>query len=284
MNQKRQPKGTDTGGQFAPDCNPESTVLLLAAPSTCVVCGDQNHLGVDCPLAASLRNPESEPDIDAGEVCLSCGTSVAWGSGSYVNRIPSDRDGISGFMCGSCGSCEDDIKYLWCENCKDYTAGIGGYCRDCGETQDENNAPVPAIELDLCTECTGETNFDFEAFADKLRVERDGYEPPFQIGSVLEYDVEVVPWVPDMHEENVAVQVWMKEWGDADNDCAGWEPRAIAQIARERGITNVTNRDLQDILDDPDISKIAFRPDTSITRLIKQINALNKLNKEDSTS
>jgi hypothetical protein len=87
-----------------------------------------------------------------------------------------------------------------------------------------------------------------------------------------------------MHEENVAVQVWMKEWGDADNDCAGWEPRAIAQIARERGMTNVTNRDLQDILDDPDISKIAFRPDTSITRLIKQINALNKLNKEDSTS
>lgn len=27
-NQKRQPKGTDTGGQFAPDVNPESTVVL----------------------------------------------------------------------------------------------------------------------------------------------------------------------------------------------------------------------------------------------------------------
>ena len=28
MNQKRQPKGTDVGGQFAPDVNPESTVVL----------------------------------------------------------------------------------------------------------------------------------------------------------------------------------------------------------------------------------------------------------------
>jgi hypothetical protein len=31
MNQKRQPKGTDTGGQFAPDVNPESTVDLSDA-------------------------------------------------------------------------------------------------------------------------------------------------------------------------------------------------------------------------------------------------------------
>lgn len=29
-NQKRQPKGTENGGQFAPDCNPESTVVLDA--------------------------------------------------------------------------------------------------------------------------------------------------------------------------------------------------------------------------------------------------------------
>jgi hypothetical protein len=28
MDQKRQPKGTETGGQFAPDINPESTVVL----------------------------------------------------------------------------------------------------------------------------------------------------------------------------------------------------------------------------------------------------------------
>jgi hypothetical protein len=28
MNQKRQPKGTDNGGQFAPDANSESTVVL----------------------------------------------------------------------------------------------------------------------------------------------------------------------------------------------------------------------------------------------------------------
>ncbi len=28
MNQKRQPRGTDVGGQFAPDINPESTVVL----------------------------------------------------------------------------------------------------------------------------------------------------------------------------------------------------------------------------------------------------------------
>jgi hypothetical protein len=102
------------------------------------------------------------------------------------------------------------------------------------------------------------------------------HEAPFAVGTVLEYGVEVVPWAEGIHEENVAVQVWMKEWGDADTDCAGWEPRAIAQIARERGIANVTNRDLQDILDDPDISKIAFRPDTSIHDLLIQINALNE--------
>ena len=31
-NQKRQPKGTETGGQFAPDVNAESTVLLAPEP------------------------------------------------------------------------------------------------------------------------------------------------------------------------------------------------------------------------------------------------------------
>jgi len=113
-------------------------------------------------------------------------------------------------------------------------------------------------------------------------VERDRHEGPFQIGSVLEYGVEVVPWVPGMFEESVevdtppaAVQVWTKEWGDADNDCAGWGPRAIAQIARERGVAKVTSRDLQDILDDPDILKIAFRPDISIAKLLEQINDSN---------
>ena len=30
MNQKRQPKGTETGGQFAPDVNPESTVAKVS--------------------------------------------------------------------------------------------------------------------------------------------------------------------------------------------------------------------------------------------------------------
>jgi hypothetical protein len=35
MNQKRQPKGTENGGQFAPDCNPESSVVLgdVVAPT-----------------------------------------------------------------------------------------------------------------------------------------------------------------------------------------------------------------------------------------------------------
>ena len=31
MNHNRQPKGSETGGQFAPDCNPESTVDLSDA-------------------------------------------------------------------------------------------------------------------------------------------------------------------------------------------------------------------------------------------------------------
>ncbi len=32
MSQRRQPKGTETGGQFAPDANPESTVVLGLDP------------------------------------------------------------------------------------------------------------------------------------------------------------------------------------------------------------------------------------------------------------
>jgi len=280
MNQKRQPKGTRDGGQFAPDVNAESTVILLDAPSTCVVCGDPDHLGLDCPLCASLLDPNKKPAIDAGNVCLKCGRSSGW-----VNRIPSTEsteDGlvtIEGYVCSECSNCQEGLVAAWCPECDEFTLGYED-TQECGQCGGVPDASIPVPEGDepersICTQCTGETNFDFEAFADKLRVERDGHEGPFQVGSVLEYDVEVVPWVPGMHEENVAVQVWMEEWGDADNNCAGWEPRAIAQIARERGITNVTNRDLQDILDDPDIDKIAFRSDTSITTLIKQINDCN---------
>lgn len=34
MNQNRQPKGTDAGGQFAPDINPESTLVLDGGAAT----------------------------------------------------------------------------------------------------------------------------------------------------------------------------------------------------------------------------------------------------------
>ncbi len=49
MNQNRQPKGIETGGQFAPDVNPESTVALSddRRPTIC------HEVHVDTEIAAA---------------------------------------------------------------------------------------------------------------------------------------------------------------------------------------------------------------------------------------
>jgi hypothetical protein len=62
MNQKRQPKGTNTGGQFAPDVNAESTVVLDG-----VIIAVQRHVEI---------NSEGESlDGDIGAAYLADGRS-----------------------------------------------------------------------------------------------------------------------------------------------------------------------------------------------------------------
>ena len=46
---------------------------------------------------------------DKGEVCISCGASVAPGSGLYVNRIPADDGESIGFLCAECQGSECDV-------------------------------------------------------------------------------------------------------------------------------------------------------------------------------
>lgn len=82
---------------------------------------------------------DAPPVVDIGEHCTHCGTSVAIGSGSYVNRIPSgayDHDTgveLDGFMCADCQCVE-------CDECGQATLDYAGYdgrgfiCDDCAET------------------------------------------------------------------------------------------------------------------------------------------------------
>jgi hypothetical protein len=291
MNQKRQPKGTTIGGQFAPDLNPESTVVLGAGvtasranatarlqrltvarddPRDVIYDAQEN---VDLILGRyesreTFLNSDARELVDSMTTIVDTQKQIIDAQRKELEALRKDRDEDPSL---------DEIVL----------SRARGRLGDEDETANVDPARL-AAEYKRYSLRMHDRDYDgvfegidyvVEQFLDWRESEiakHADHEAPFQIGSVLEYDVEVVPWVTGMHEENVAVQVWMHEWGDADNDCAGWEPRAIAQIARERGITNVTNRDLQDILDDPDISKIAFRPDTSIARLLKQINALNK--------
>tara|TARA_R100000306_G_scaffold59357_1_gene58321 strand:+ start:683 stop:928 length:246 start_codon:yes stop_codon:yes gene_type:complete len=63
------------------------------------------------------------PDIDLGNRCTSCGKDTSFGTGLFVNRIPSDADAelvlsgktyhvtVEGYMCIECQtSCEKTKK------------------------------------------------------------------------------------------------------------------------------------------------------------------------------
>ena len=69
------------------------------------------------PVTGVLR---SDGSYDIGEHCTHCGCDVSWGSGLYVNRIPSghrdDKDSpeIVGFMCADC-------QTMTCETCDEPT-------------------------------------------------------------------------------------------------------------------------------------------------------------------
>jgi len=53
--------------------------------------------------------------IDIGEHCTHCGCDVSWGTGKYVNRVPSDADSgdgkhvLMGYICADCLAVECDL-------------------------------------------------------------------------------------------------------------------------------------------------------------------------------
>ena len=76
--------------------------------------------------------------IDIGEHCTHCGRDVSWGSGLYVNRIPSGTDDaeykyeLDGYMCAKCQTM---------------------ICEECGqETLDYSMKPEGGVICDYCSE------------------------------------------------------------------------------------------------------------------------------------
>ena len=96
--------------------------------------------------------------VDAGETCLQCGNSVAWGEGRYVNRVPADRESdsgitVDGWICAECEACNGE----------------------CAES---------------CACCAG--TFDFEAFAETLR--SNTYSVIFEVDEEDDPDIYGVTW------------------------------------------------------------------------------------------
>ena len=47
--------------------------------------------------------------IDIGNLCTHCHNDTSFGSGRFVNRIPSETETESGYMCPGCQPSEDEI-------------------------------------------------------------------------------------------------------------------------------------------------------------------------------
>lgn len=83
---------------------------------------------------------KGERSYDIGEHCTHCAADVSFGSGLYVNRIPSDayahneNDHLVGWMCAEC-------QTLTCETCNEQTLDYtmrpegGVVCDDCLEKE-----------------------------------------------------------------------------------------------------------------------------------------------------
>lgn len=76
--------------------------------------------------------------VDIGERCTHCGCDVSFGSGNYVNRIPSgyqrdvDSPDLDGYMCAGCQTMT---------------------CEECGQpTLDYSMKPEGGV---ICDECAG---------------------------------------------------------------------------------------------------------------------------------
>ncbi len=92
--------------------DPESTALVFQVTDT------KTSVKVDVDLDEFYETEESkdadEDEVVTKETCWNCGNSVAFGSGRFVNRIPSfDSEGIrrengapypkGGYLCFECG-------------------------------------------------------------------------------------------------------------------------------------------------------------------------------------
>ena len=48
--------------------------------------------------------------IDIGNLCTHCHNDTSFGSGRFVNRIPSETETESGYMCPECQPSEEELK------------------------------------------------------------------------------------------------------------------------------------------------------------------------------
>jgi len=55
--------------------------------------------------------------IDIGDQCTACGESTAFGSGRYVNRVPSGTEFFNGYMCAECMEPDEEDMCI-CESCE----------------------------------------------------------------------------------------------------------------------------------------------------------------------
>ena len=250
----RQPKGTPIGGQFAEGRKPDGGDLTIATTNG-VAIAQSRHIDI---------NDKAE-SLDAGNMCLSCGR----GSG-FVNRVSADmtsEDGINvtGYICAECDGCEDDALYGYCPECKMVTVGNDDHeCNYCGEAHDMS----VVVEEDglgrvLCTQCTGETNFDFDAFAKELQNEVKMSEVGSTYGGI-----DVAEWdASEAYNPEVLLQAWRIE-----GSTEGWSARSIAQILKERNIRSASMNDVLDIFDDGEIQSVAFDPKRGAHQVLMEIN------------
>ena len=66
---------------------------------------------------------------DIGNECTDCRRDTSFGSGLFVNRIPSGTDEFEGYLCPDC-------QLMECEMCEEMVMDYGGYngmivCDDC---------------------------------------------------------------------------------------------------------------------------------------------------------
>ena len=73
---------------------------------------------------------------EIGDRCTHCNRDTSFGSGLFVNRIPSTTDEVTGYMCSECqmSKCDDcDKKFLELETLYD------GEVRVCTECLEKRN-------------------------------------------------------------------------------------------------------------------------------------------------